>query len=88
MDRTFQKLLAEGLGTALLLVVVIGSGIMAERLSGGNGALALLPNTLATVWGLNVLISTFALVSGAHFNPVVSAVFAFKGELAWKLLVP
>lgn len=75
------RLLAEGLGTALLLAVVIGSGVMAERLSGGNVALALLANTAATVAGLYVLIETLGPVSGAHFNPVVSAVMAWRGAL-------
>ena len=76
-----RKLLAELLGTALLLAVVIGSGIMAERLSGGNVALALLANTAATVGGLYVLIEVFGPVSGAHFNPAVSAVMAWRGQL-------
>jgi glycerol uptake facilitator-like aquaporin len=76
-----RKLLAEGLGTLLLLAVVIGSGIMAERLSGGNAAVALLANTLATVGGLYVLIEIFGPISGAHFNPAVSAVMAVRGEL-------
>lgn len=84
MNRLSQKLLAEGLGTALLLTVVIGSGIMAERLAAGNVALALLGNTFATVWGLRFLISVFGTVSGAHFNPAVSAVMAFRGELSWR----
>jgi glycerol uptake facilitator-like aquaporin len=76
-----QKLFAEALGTALLLAVVIGSGIMAERLSGGNMGVALLANTLATVGGLYVLIEVFGPVSGAHFNPAVSAVMALRGDL-------
>ena len=76
-----QRLLAEGLGTALLLAVVIGSGVMGERLSGGNAALALLANTLATVAGLYVLIDLFGPVSGAHFNPAVSLVMAARGQL-------
>lgn len=76
-----RRLLAEGLGTALLLAVVIGSGIMAERLSGGNVALALLANTAATVGGLYVLIEVFGPVSGAHFNPAVSLVMAARGAL-------
>jgi glycerol uptake facilitator-like aquaporin len=71
-----RKLLSEALGTALLLAVVIGSGIMAERLAGGNAALALLANTLATACGLYVLIEVFGPVGGAHFNPAVSAVMA------------
>ena len=83
-----QKLLAEALGTALLLAVVIGSGIMAERLSGGNVAIALLANTLATVGGLYILIEVFGPISGAHFNPAVSLVMAFRGELPGSLLAP
>ena len=83
-----RKFLAEGLGTALLLAVVIGSGVMAERLSGGNVAIALLANTLATVGGLYVLIEVFGPVSGAHFNPAVSAVLAWRGELATAALLP
>ncbi len=83
-----RKLLAEALGTALLLTVVIGSGIMAERLSGGNVAVALLANTLATVGGLYILIEVFGPISGAHFNPAVSLVTAFRGELVWALLAP
>jgi glycerol uptake facilitator-like aquaporin len=78
-----QRLAAEGLGTALLLATVIGSGIMGERLAGGNVALALLGNTLATGAMLVVLITMFGPVSGAHFNPAVTAVFALRGELAW-----
>ncbi len=83
-----QRLLGEGLGTALLLMIVIGSGIMAERLAGGNAAVALLANTLATVGGLYVLIEVFGPVSGGHFNPAVSLVMAARGELAWPLLTP
>jgi len=83
-----RKLLAELIGTALLLAVVIGSGIMAERLSGGNGAIALLANALATVGGLYVLIEVFGPVSGAHFNPAVSAGMAFRGELPRSDLLP
>ena len=83
-----QKLLAEALGTALLLAVVIGSGVMAERLSGGNIAIALLANTLATVAGLYILIEVFGPISGAHFNPAVSLVMASRGELAWSLFAP
>jgi glycerol uptake facilitator-like aquaporin len=83
-----RKLLGEGLGTALLLAVVIGSGVMGERLSGGNVAVALLANTLATVGGLYVLIEVFGPVSGAHFNPAVSAVMAWRGELPKAALLP
>ena len=83
-----RKVFAEGLGTALLLAVVIGSGIMAERLSGGNAAIALLASTLATVGGLYILIEVFGPISGAHFNPAVSLAMAARGQLAWTLLVP
>ena len=83
-----QKLLAEGLGTALLLCVVIGSGIMAERLAGGNMAIALLANALATVGGLYVLIEVLGPVSGAHFNPAVSLAMAVRGALPRPLLLP
>lgn len=77
-----QRLFAEGLGTMGLLTAVIGSGVMAERLAGGNAAIALLANTLATVGALIVLIEVFAPVSGAHFNPAVSAVMALRGALS------
>jgi glycerol uptake facilitator-like aquaporin len=83
-----SKLFAELLGTALLMAVVIGSGVMAERLSGGNFAIALLANTLATVGGLYILIEVFGPVSGAHFNPAVSAVMAWRGELPASALLP
>ena len=83
-----RRLAAEALGTSLLLAVVIGSGIMAERLSGGNIAIALLANTLATVGGLYILIEVFGPISGAHFNPAVSAAMAWRGELPKAALVP
>ncbi|WP_423213099.1 aquaporin [Paraburkholderia ginsengiterrae] len=83
-----RKVLAELAGTALLLAVVIGSGIMAERLAGGNVAIALLANTLATVGGLYVLIEVFGPLSGAHFNPAVSAVMTLRGELPARELLP
>ena len=67
---------------------MIGSGVMAERLSSGNMAVALLANTLATVGGLYILIEVFAPVSGAHFNPAVSRVMAYRGDLALALLLP
>lgn len=86
MTTLHKRLLGEGVGTALLLTVVIGSGVMAERLAGGNVAVALLANTLATVFGLFVLIEVFGPVSGAHFNPAVSLVMALRGELPWTLL--
>lgn len=76
-----QKLLAEWLGTALLLAVVIGSGVMGERLAGGNTAIALLANALATGAALFVLITLLAPVSGAHFNPAVTLVFALRREI-------
>jgi hypothetical protein len=74
---------AECLGTAFLLAAVVGSGIMAARLAGGNGALALLCNTLPTGAILAALILTFAPISGAHFNPAVSIAFALRGEMSW-----
>lgn len=83
-----RALLAEGLGTALLLAVVIGSGVMGERLAGGQAALALLANTAATVGGLYVLIAILGPVSGAHFNPLVSAVMAWRGDLPRAALPP
>jgi glycerol uptake facilitator-like aquaporin len=82
------KLLAEFLGTMLLLAVVIGSGVMGERLAGGNAGIALLANALATVGGLYVLIEVFGPVSGAHFNPAVSLVMAARGELPRGLVLP
>jgi glycerol uptake facilitator-like aquaporin len=80
-----QRAVAEFLGTAFLLMTVIGSGIMAQRLSGGNEALALLCNTLPTGAILVVLILIFGPVSGAHFNPAVTLAFALRGEIAWWL---
>jgi glycerol uptake facilitator-like aquaporin len=77
----WRRALAELLGTAGLLCAVVGSGIMAERLAAGNVAMALLANTLATVFALYVLIEVFAPLSGAHFNPAVSAVMALHREL-------
>ena len=76
-----RQLVAEGLGTALLLAVVIGSGIMGERLSGGNIAIALLGNTISTGAALVVLITIFGSISGAHFNPAVTLAFLLKGEI-------
>lgn len=77
-----RRLAAEALGTALLLAIVIGSGIMGESLAAGNAAIALLGNTLATGAGLAVLITIFGPLSGAHFNPVVTAMFAIRREIA------
>ena len=83
-----QKLLAELLGTALLLTVVIGSGIMAQRLAGADMAVGLLANSTATVGGLYILIEVFGPISGAHFNPVVSAAMAWLGKLPKGQLLP
>jgi glycerol uptake facilitator-like aquaporin len=80
-----RRIFAEWLGTAFLLAAVIGSGIMAQKLAGGNGALALLCNTIPTGCILVVLILIFAPVSGAHFNPAVSLAFALRGELPWPI---
>jgi glycerol uptake facilitator-like aquaporin len=82
---TSRRLAAEALGTALLLAVVIGSGIMGERLCGGNVAIALLGNTLATGAALVVLISIFGPISGAHFNPAVTLAFALRSDMSWVL---
>ncbi len=80
-----RRLVAEALGSALLLAVVVGSGIMGERLAGGNVAIALLGNTLATGAALVVLIGVFGPISGAHFNPAVTLVAALRRELPWRL---
>ena len=80
-----RRLAAEALGTGLLLAVVVGSGIMGDRLAAGNDAVALLGNTLATGAALVVLITVFGPISGAHFNPVVTAMFAARRELSWRL---
>ncbi len=79
-----RRLAAEALGSFFLLATVIGSGIMAERLAGGNVALALLANAIATGAMLVVLILIFGPISGAHFNPAVSVAFALRRELAWR----
>jgi glycerol uptake facilitator-like aquaporin len=84
MQGLLRRLVAEGLGTAFLLAAVVGSGIMAQRLAGGNEALALLCNTLPTGAILVVLILMFGPLSGAHFNPAVSIAFALRGELPWR----
>lgn len=78
-----RRLAAEALGTALLLMVVVGSGVMGQRLAGGNDALALLGNTLATGAGLVVLITMLGPISGAHFNPAVTLAFALRREIGW-----
>lgn len=79
MRVSWRPLLAEYLGTAALLCAVIGSGIMGQRLAGGNDAVALLANTLATVFALYVLIEALGPLSGAHFNPLVSVVCGLRG---------
>lgn len=78
-----RKLAAEALGTAFLLATVVGSGIMGEKLAGGNVAIALLANTIATGAGLVALILTFGPLSGAHFNPAVTLADASQGGLPW-----
>lgn len=83
-----RKFVAEMLGTALLLAAVVGSGIMGERLSGGNVAIALLANTLATGAMLVALILMFGQISGAHFNPLVTIALAFERQVRWKTVMP
>jgi len=83
-----RALAAEGLGTALLLIGVVGSGIMGESLAGGNTAIALLANAIATGCILYAIITVLGRVSGAHFNPVVTLFFAVRGELPWKQVPP
>ena len=78
-----RRLVSEAVGTARLLAAVVGSGIMAERLSGGNQALALLANAMATGAALVALILTFGPISGAHFNPAVTVADASQGGLSW-----
>jgi glycerol uptake facilitator-like aquaporin len=84
MPSLARRAFSEWLGTAFLLAAVVGSGIMAAKLAGGNGAIALLCNTLPTGAILVVLILVFGRLSGAHFNPVVSLAFAVRGELEWR----
>src|SRR4051812_47696902 len=79
-----RKLAAEAIGTALLLAAVVGSGIMGERLSGGNVAIALLANTIATGATLVAIILTFGPISGAHFNPAVTLADAWQKGIAWR----
>jgi glycerol uptake facilitator-like aquaporin len=83
-----QRLVAEAVGTALLLAAVVGSGIMGERLAGGNVGLALLANTVATGAALVALILTFGPISGAHFNPAVTLADAVQGGIAWRDVPP
>ncbi|HET8918988.1 MAG TPA: MIP/aquaporin family protein [Xanthobacteraceae bacterium] len=83
-----RRLLAEALGTAILVATVVGSGIMAQRLAGGNQAIALLGNTIPTGAILVVIITILGPISGAHFNPAVTLVFAARGEFPWREVVP
>ena len=83
-----RRLVAEAVGTALLLAAVVGSGIKGERLAGGNVAVALLANTLATGAALVALILTFGPISGAHFNPAVTLADAWLGGVAWSDVLP
>ena len=83
-----RRLIAEWIGTFSLLATVVGSGIMAERLAGGNVAIALLGNTIPTGAILVVLITVFGPISGAHFNPAVTLSFALRGEIGVKDSVP
>ncbi|MFD3189231.1 aquaporin [Sedimentitalea sp. HM32M-2] len=83
-----KRLFAEGLGTAMLLIGVVGSGIMAEALSGGNVGIALLNNAIATGCMLYAIITTLDPVSGAHFNPAVTLAFALHGEHPWHRVLP
>lgn len=84
--KAAQLLFAEFIGTAFLLAVIVGSGVMGQRLAGGNEAIALLANSLATGAGLVAIILSFGPVSGAHLNPMVSLLFAARRELAWNLV--
>ena len=83
-----RRLVAEALGTALLLVAVVGSGIMAERLAGGNVAVALLANAIATGAALVVLITVLGALSGAHFNPCVTLYMAMQQQMPWREAIP
>jgi glycerol uptake facilitator-like aquaporin len=83
-----RRLMAEGLGSLILVATVVGSGIMAEQLAGGNQAVALLGNTIPTGAILVVLITILGPVSGAHFNPAVTLVFATRGDTPWSEVVP
>src|SRR6202043_195953 len=82
------RLLSEALGTAILVATVVGSGIMAEKLAGGNQAIALLGNTIPTGAILIVIITILGPISGAHFNPAVTLVFASRAEFQWSEVTP
>src|ERR1700738_3629870 len=82
------RLLSEALGTAILVATVVGSGIMAEKLAGGNQAIALLGNTISTGARLVVIIPILAPISGAHFNPAVTLVFAARRDMPWREVAP
>lgn len=84
MSALARRALAEAVGTALLLTAIVGSGIMGARLADGNVYLALLANSIATGGALVALIVAFGPLSGAHFNPLVSAIAAWKGDCAWR----
>ena len=86
--NVWRRATADGLGTALLLAAVVGSGIMGEKLAQGNDAIALLANALATGFALAALIVAFGPRSGAHFNPVVSAALALRGDFAKRDVLP
>src|SRR5512132_4538406 len=88
MQTLPRRLAAESVGTALLLAVIIGSGIMGERLSGGNVAMTLLANSIATGCGLAAVIYVFAPVSGAHLNPAVTLALALSGRQRWNETLP
>jgi glycerol uptake facilitator-like aquaporin len=83
-----RRLLAEGLGTAILVATVVGSGIMAERLAGDNQAIALIGNTIPTGAILVVIITILGPISGGHFNPTVTLVFAGRGDMPWGEVIP
>lgn len=83
-----RRVVAEGIGTAMLLATVVGSGIMGERLADGNVAIALLANAIATAGGLIALILTFGPISGAHFNPAVTLSLAASGRMPWREVAP
>src|SRR5258708_12901910 len=83
-----RRIFSEGLGTGILVATVVGSGIMAERLAGGNQAIALLGNTVPTGAILVVIITILGPISGAHFNPAVTLVFTARGEIPWSEVFP